>query len=53
MKMPLLINEIEIHQIICHFHCLTACFRLFKSLRNADTLQNDLNVLCPMLKNKE
>jgi hypothetical protein len=32
---------------------LMALFRVVKSLGNADTLQNDLNVLRPLLKNTE
>jgi hypothetical protein len=32
---------------------LMAFFRVVKSLGNADTLQNDLNVLRPLLKNTE
>jgi hypothetical protein len=32
---------------------LMALFRVVKSLGNADTLQNDLNVLRQMLKNTE
>jgi len=53
MKMSLLTNEIEIYQNYVCSIVLMAFFRVMKSLENADTFQNDLNVLCLMLKNEE
>ncbi len=41
MKMSLLINQIEIHQIICPLHRFN---HLFKSRGNVNTLQNKFNV---------
>ncbi len=48
--MSLLINQIEIHQIICLLHRFN---HLFKSRGNVNTLQNKFDVLRPMLKNEQ
>jgi hypothetical protein len=48
--MSLLINQIEIHQIICPLHRFN---HLFKSRGNVNTLQNKFNVWRPMWKNKQ